>query len=125
MTFYVDTKGTGLKPLETILRTQTSAMQGRVMKLGKPPFRVLVPGRNFRYEQVDASHGFEFWQVEGFVVDKQVHLTDLFGTIEFAVLQLVIEVADLTVIYPPGGLDSTLNTGVPFVAVVPLPKKYI
>ena len=52
MTFYTNT--------ENILRTQTSAMQGRVMEKMKPPFRVLVPGRCFRYEQVDASHGFEF-----------------------------------------------------------------
>jgi phenylalanyl-tRNA synthetase alpha chain len=88
MTFYVDTTGTNLKPLETILRTQTSAMQGRVMEKMKPPFRVLVPGRNFRYEQVDASHGFEFWQVEGFVVDENIHLTDLFGTINYVLREL-------------------------------------
>jgi len=88
MTFYVDTKGTKLKAGETILRTQTSAMQGRVMKLMKPPFRVLVPGRNFRYEQVDASHGFEFWQVEGFVVDENIHLTDIFGTISYVLGEL-------------------------------------
>lgn len=66
-----------------ILRTQTSAMQGRVMENMKPPFKVLAPGRNFRYEQVDASHGFEFWQVEGFVIDENIHLTDLFGTIDY------------------------------------------
>jgi phenylalanyl-tRNA synthetase alpha chain len=80
MTFYVEGGN--------ILRTQTSAMQGRVMEKMKPPFRVLVPGRNFRYEQVDASHGFEFWQVEGFVVDENIHLTDLFGTINYVLGQL-------------------------------------
>ncbi|KKU09624.1 MAG: Phenylalanine-tRNA ligase alpha subunit [Candidatus Woesebacteria bacterium GW2011_GWB1_45_5] len=80
MTFYTNTGN--------ILRTQTSAMQGRVMEKMKPPFRVLVPGRNFRYEQVDASHGFEFWQVEGFVVDENIHLTDLFGTIDHVLKEL-------------------------------------
>jgi len=80
MTFYLENG--------QILRTQTSAMQGRVMEKMKPPFRVLAPGRNFRYEQVDASHGFEFWQVEGFVVDKDVHLTDLFGTIDYVLKEL-------------------------------------
>jgi phenylalanyl-tRNA synthetase alpha chain len=85
MTFYLESRE---KQGELILRTQTSAMQGRVMKQAKPPFRVLVPGRNFRYEQVDASHGFEFWQVEGFVVDKNIHLTDLFGTINYVLRQL-------------------------------------
>lgn len=88
MTFYIDTTGTKMRPLETILRTQTSAMQGRIMEKMKPPFRVLVPGRNFRYEQVDASHGFEFWQVEGFVVDEDIHLTDLFGTIDYVLREL-------------------------------------
>jgi phenylalanyl-tRNA synthetase alpha chain len=63
-------------------------MQGRVMSKMKPPFKVLVPGRNFRYEQVDASHGFEFWQVEGFVVDENIHLTDLFGTINYVLQKL-------------------------------------
>ncbi len=80
MTFYLENG--------KILRTQTSAMQGRVMEKMKPPFKVLVPGRNFRYEQVDASHGFEFWQVEGFVVDKNIHLTDLFGTIDYVLREL-------------------------------------
>jgi phenylalanyl-tRNA synthetase alpha chain len=88
MTFYLDTEGTKLPQGETILRTQTSAMQGRIMEKMKPPFRVLVPGRNFRYEQVDASHGFEFWQVEGFVVDENIHLTDLFGTINYVLKKL-------------------------------------
>jgi phenylalanyl-tRNA synthetase alpha chain len=80
MTFYLENGN--------ILRTQTSAMQGRIMEKIKPPFRVLAPGRNFRYEQVDSSHGFEFWQVEGFVVDEDIHLTDLFGTIDYVLKEL-------------------------------------
>lgn len=88
MTFFIDTEGTKVSFKDLILRTQTSAMQGRVMEKIKPPFKVLVPGKNFRYEQVDASHGFEFWQVEGFVVDKNIHLTDLFGTIEYVLGQI-------------------------------------
>lgn len=94
-TLYLDTSGTNIKFGEAILRTQTSAMQGRIMKEIKPPFRILVPGRNFRYEQVDASHGFEFWQVEGFVVDENIHLTDLFGTIEFVMKKLFGESAKI------------------------------
>jgi len=82
-TFYIDTMGANLSFGELILRTQTSAMQGRVMEKIEPPFRVLVPGTNYRYEQVDASHGFQFSQVEGFIVDENIHLTDLFGTIEY------------------------------------------
>lgn len=88
-TLYLDTRGTTFNPGEIILRTQTSAMQGRVMEKIKPPIRVIVPGKNFRYEQVDASHGFEFWQVEGFLVDTHVRLTDLFGTIDYVLRKLM------------------------------------
>lgn len=82
-TFYLDRLG------ETILRTQTSAMQGRVMEKVTPPVRAIVPGKCFRNEAVDASHGFEFWQVEGFCVDKNIHMTDLFGTIEYVLKSLM------------------------------------
>jgi len=88
MTLYLDTGKTKLTPGEILLRTQTSAMQVRVMEKTNPPFRVLVPGKNFRFEQVDASHSFEFWQVEGFAVDKDIHLTDLFGTIDYVLREL-------------------------------------
>lgn len=88
-TLYLDTRDSKINPGEIILRTQTSAMQGRVMEKIKPPVRVIVPGKNFRYEQVDASHGFEFWQVEGFMVDDNVRLTDLFGTIDYILRNLM------------------------------------
>jgi len=90
-TLYLDTQNSKVTPGEAILRTQTSAMQGRVMEKIKPPIRVIVPGKNFRYEQVDASHSFEFWQVEGFLVDEQVRLTDLFGTIDYVLRKLMGE----------------------------------
>lgn len=90
-TLYLDTRRIRVTPGEVILRTQTSAMQGRVMEKIKPPLRVIVPGKNFRYEQVDASHGFEFWQVEGFLVDADVRLTDLLGTIDFILRKLMGE----------------------------------
>lgn len=83
MTLYLDTRGSNTTPGEIILRTQTSNMQGRIMEKAKPPLRVIIPGKVFRYESVDASHGFEFWQLEGFMVDKTVTLTELFGTLEY------------------------------------------
>jgi len=61
----------------TILRTHTSPTQIRAMRALEPPIRVLTPGRCFRYEAVDASHGFEFFQVEGLVVDRDTSLADL------------------------------------------------
>lgn len=76
---------------KTILRTQTSAMQVRVMERTSPPLRVIVPGKCFRYEAVDSSHGFEFWQLEGFAVDTNITLSDLFGTIDYVLKKLMGE----------------------------------
>jgi phenylalanyl-tRNA synthetase alpha chain len=66
----------------TILRTHTSPTQIRAMRALEPPIRVLTPGRCFRYEAVDASHGSEFFQVEGLVVDRDTSLADLKGLLE-------------------------------------------
>ena len=66
----------------TILRTHTSPTQIRAMRELDPPIRVLTPGRCFRYEAVDASHGFEFFQIEGLVVDRDTSLADLKGLLE-------------------------------------------
>jgi phenylalanyl-tRNA synthetase alpha chain len=68
----------------TILRTHTSPTQLRAMQALEPPIRVITPGRCFRYEAVDASHGFEFFQVEGLVVDHDTSLADLKGMLEEA-----------------------------------------
>jgi phenylalanyl-tRNA synthetase alpha chain len=66
----------------TILRTHTSPVQMRAMKALDAPIRIITPGRCFRYEAVDASHGFEFFQVEGLVVDRDTGLADLKGMLE-------------------------------------------
>ena len=66
----------------TILRTHTSPVQIRAMKALRPPIRVITPGRCVRYEAVDASHNFEFFQVEGLVVDRDTSLADLKGMLE-------------------------------------------
>ena len=66
----------------TILRTHTSPVQVRAMRALTPPIRVITPGRCFRHEAVDASHNFEFFQIEGLVVDESTSLADLKGTLE-------------------------------------------
>jgi phenylalanyl-tRNA synthetase alpha chain len=68
----------------TILRTHTSPTQLRAMRALEPPIRVITPGRCFRYEAVDASHAFEFFQLEGLVVDRDTSLADLKGMLEEA-----------------------------------------
>ena len=65
-----------------VLRTHTSPGQIRVMRSTSPPIRALLPGRCFRYEAVDASHGFEFFQVEGLMVDEGTTLATLRGLLD-------------------------------------------
>ncbi len=80
---YLDTRNSKANPGEILLRTHGSNMQGRIMEKTSPPIRAIYPGKAFRYEQVDASHGFEFWQLEGLAVDKNINMTNLFGTMEY------------------------------------------
>lgn len=69
---------------EIVLRTQTSAVQARVMEREKPPIRIVCPGKVYRPDD-DATHSPMFQQIEGLVVDKGVNLCDLKGTLdEFA-----------------------------------------
>ena len=62
-----------------LLRTHSSPGQIRAMRDSEPPIRVLTPGRCYRYEAVDASPGFEFFQIEGLMVDSGTTLVHLRG----------------------------------------------
>ena len=63
-----------------LLRTHTSSVQIRHMEQGKPPFRIIAPGRVYRCDS-DMTHTPMFHQVEGLLVDKHITFTDLKGTI--------------------------------------------
>ncbi len=65
-----------------LLRTHTSPGQIRAMREMAPPIRVLTPGRCYRYEAVDASHGSEFFQVEGLMVDEGTSMAHLRGLLD-------------------------------------------
>ncbi|MDD3345290.1 MAG: phenylalanine--tRNA ligase subunit alpha [Candidatus Omnitrophica bacterium] len=66
-----------------LLRSHTSPMQVRVMKNRKPPLAIVVPGRVYRPDAVDASHLFMFHQIEGLLVDENIKFSDLKGVLEF------------------------------------------
>ena len=68
-------------PGRLLLRTHTSPMQVRYMVAHTPPFRILVPGRVYRYEQTDATHEAVFHQLEGLVVGEDIRMADLKGAI--------------------------------------------
>lgn len=65
-----------------LLKTHTSPMQIRYMETHQPPFRIIVPGRCFRYEATDASHSHTFYQIEGLMVGKDISLANLKGVME-------------------------------------------
>lgn len=64
-----------------LLRTHTSPMQVRYMVAHTPPFRIVVPGRVFRYEETDATHEAVFHQLEGLVVGEGISMAHLKGAI--------------------------------------------
>ena len=65
-----------------LLRTQTSPMQARLMEQKQPPIKMICPGKVFRSDS-DASHSPVFHQIEGLVVDENITLCDLKGTLEY------------------------------------------
>ncbi len=72
--FYIDDS--------TLLRSQTSTVQIRVMEKRKPPIRIVAPGRVYRPDSVDATHMYMFHQIEALVVDEGVSMVDLKTTID-------------------------------------------
>ena len=81
-TFYFDTDS------RVMLRSQTSPMQVRAMETMPLPIRIIAPGRVYRKDEVDATHSPMFHQVEGMVIDKNVTMADLKGTLNMMVEKL-------------------------------------
>ena len=67
---------------DVVLRSQTSPVQARVMENQEPPIKIICPGAVYRSDSVDATHSPVFHQIEGLVVDKNISMTDLKGTLE-------------------------------------------
>src|SRR5262249_15196923 len=76
-----------LQGMKHLMRTHTSPMQIRFMEKHQPPFRILVPGRMYRNEATDATHEFQFHQIEGLMVTRQgehaVSMANLKGVLEY------------------------------------------
>ena len=83
-----DTQDTFYITENSILRTQTSPVQIRVMEKQQPPIRIIAPGRVYRSDAVDATHSPLFHQIEGLVVDKGITMADLKGTLEVFIKRL-------------------------------------
>ena len=70
-----------------LLRTQTSTVQIRTLLKQKPPLKIISPGRVFRRDTDDATHRFNFHQIEGLCVDKTTSVADLKGTLDYFIRQ--------------------------------------
>ena len=100
-TFYLQGNGDG----KTLLRTHTSPVQIRTMQGGKPPFRFIAPGSTYRCDS-DLTHTPMFHQVEGFIIDKGIHMGHLKGCIiEF--LKAFFELDEVPVRFRPSFFPFT------------------
>ncbi|MEE4360103.1 MAG: phenylalanine--tRNA ligase subunit alpha [Pseudomonadales bacterium] len=112
-TFYLAERGSAAsgdaaeadpRALGQLLRTHTSPVQARVMEATQPPIRIICPGKVYRVDS-DVTHTPMFHQVEGLVVDRDISMADLKGTvIEF--LRVFFE-ADLAVRFRPSYFPFT------------------
>ncbi len=82
-TFYIEGSGGHL------LRTHTSPMQIRTMEKQPPPVRIIVPGKVYRRDNPDATHGYMFHQIEGLAVDTDITFCDFRGTVEYFVREFL------------------------------------
>lgn len=76
-TFYIDES--------YLLRTQTSGTQPRTLEqhnFEEGPLKMISPGKVYRRDTDDATHSHQFHQIEGLVIDKDIAMTDLKGTLE-------------------------------------------
>ena len=81
-TLFTDYAAPGAEAGNVLLRTHTSPVQIRTMLTQEPPIYVVAPGRVFRRDTPDATHMPVFHQIEGLVIDRDIGLADLAGTIE-------------------------------------------
>jgi len=66
---------------EILLRTHTSPLQARWMESHEPPVYIVIPGRCYRKDTIDATHLPVFYQIEGLAVDENIQFSDLKGTL--------------------------------------------
>lgn len=82
-----------------LLRTQTSNSQIHYMKENKPPFKIVAPGKVYRYEATDKTHEVQFHQVEGLVVGENISMANLKHTLKLFLSKIFGE--DLDVRFRP------------------------
>lgn len=97
---------------EVVLRTHTSSVETRALATLKPPFRVVVAGKCYRFENVNASNNAMFYQFQGFAVQEGLSMADLKGTLFYFVQEMFGKDREVRFrckyypeVEPGGGLD--------------------
>ncbi len=98
-TFYLDDKK------ELLLRTHTSPVQVRTMLKGKPPFKIIAPGRTYRSDS-DQTHAPMFHQVEGLHIDKNINMGHLKGCLNYFI-KSIFEVDKIKMRFRPSHFPFT------------------
>ena len=98
-TFYLD------KKKEKLLRTHTSPVQIRTMLKGKPPFKIIAPGRTYRSDS-DQTHSPMFHQVEGLHIDKDINMGHLKGCLNYFIKEF-FEVKEIKMRFRPSHFPFT------------------
>ncbi len=80
-TFWLE-KDSATGRMEHLMRTQTSNIQIHFMEKNKPPFKIVAPGKVYRYEATDKTHEVQFHQVEGLVVGENITMANLKFTLD-------------------------------------------
>jgi len=92
-TFYIEGSSAAADKRATagkyLLRTHTSPMQIRTMEKQGPPVRIVVPGKVYRRDNPDSTHGYMFHQIEGLAVDTDITFCDFKGTVEYFVREFL------------------------------------
>lgn len=89
-----------------LMRTHTSSVEVRAMQSTRPPLAIFSIGRTYRHEATDATHDFVFMQCEGLLIDKNVSLSHLLGTLK-AFLQQLFESSSLSIRVRPSYFPFT------------------
>ncbi len=113
-TLYVDLG----EPEQVLLRTHTSPMQIRLMETKEPPIYAIIPGRTFRRDTPDARHSPVFHQIECLVIDRDITMGDLMGTIDvfFRALFGDVDARFLPSFFPFTEPSAELGVSCPFCA---------
>ena len=78
---------------EILMRTHTSPVQARTMEnVGQGPVKIICPGKVYRRDSDDATHSHQFTQIEGLVVDKDIKMSDLKGTLELVAKNYSVQI---------------------------------